>query len=70
MVRLIPVERRGKVTWVEDAPTECAQGHRELVPTWGPCPDCGEMLRLWVCRAGGCTAPDQVDDEHAHNSQK
>lgn len=64
MVRLIPVEIRGKVTWVEDAPAECAEGHRELVPTWGACPDCGGMGRQWVCRAEGCEAPTQLDDEH------
>lgn len=64
MVRLIPVEIRGKVTWVEDAPTHCAEGHTQLVPTWAPCPRCGAMGRQWECRADGCAAPAQFDDEH------
>ena len=70
MVRLIPVERRGQVVWVEDAPTHCAEGHAELVPTHGACPVCGEPVRSWPCRAEGCTAPAQIDDEHVHHSRK
>lgn len=70
MVRLIPVERRGKVVLVEDAPKQCGEGHEQLVPTWGACPVCGEMVRLWPCRAEGCAAPTQYDDEHVHHSQR
>lgn len=67
MVRLIPMEQGG---WREDAPAECAAGHRRLVPTWSGCPDCGEMCRQWQCRAEGCTAPVLVDDEHVHGSRR
>jgi hypothetical protein len=70
MVRLIPVERRGRVEWIEDAPKQCAQGHTELAPNWEPCPVCGEMVRSWPCRAEGCTAPLQIDDEHVHHGRR
>jgi hypothetical protein len=68
VVRLIPVERKGKTVWVEDAPTRCAEGHDQLVPTYGACPVCGQPVRKWQCRAEGCTAAELVDDEHVHNS--
>lgn len=70
MVRLIPVERKGKTVWIEDAPTHCAEGHDQLVPTNHGCPTCGDPVRQWVCRADGCTAPAQIDDEHVHYSRR
>jgi hypothetical protein len=70
MVRLIPVVRKGKTVWIEDAPVECAQGHRQLVPTYTGCPACGEPCRQWQCRAEGCTAPALIDDEHVHGSRR
>lgn len=70
MVRLIPVERGGKTVWVEDAPTHCAEGHQQLVPSYGKCPVCDEPARLWRCRAEGCTAQDQYDDEHVHHGRR
>lgn len=70
MVRLIPVERGGKTVWIEDAPSHCPDGHDQLVPSHGGCPVCSEPVRLWKCRAEGCTAPVQYDDEHEHNSRR
>lgn len=70
MVRLIPVVRKGKTVWIEDAPVACGEGHRELVPTHSGCPACGEPVRLWRCRAQGCAAPVLVDDEHVHDSRR
>lgn len=71
MVRLIPVTgRRGQIEWVEDAPSACLDGHEELVPTYGGCPVCGEPVRLWKCRAEGCTAEVLYDDEHVHHSRR
>jgi hypothetical protein len=70
MVRLIKVVRKGKTEWIEDAPMQCAEGHRELVPTYTGCPVCNEPCRQWQCRAEGCTAPVLVDDEHVHNSRR
>jgi hypothetical protein len=69
MVRLIPVESNGKTVWVEDAPTACPAGHEQLVPTWGPCPACRFMVRLWKCRADGCDEV-LVDDEHVHGRSR
>jgi hypothetical protein len=69
MVRLIPVEVNGKTVWVEDAPTVCPAGHEQLVPTWSVCPQCGDLVRLWKCRAGGC-AEVLIDDEHVHDARK
>lgn len=70
MVRLIRVVRRGQTVWVEAAPARCPDGHDQLVPTWHGCPECGEMVRQWPCRADGCTAPVQIDDEHVHGGQR
>lgn len=72
MVRLIRVtDKRGRIVWAEDAPTACPAGHEgAIVPSHGGCPECGEPVRLWRCRADGCTAPDQYDDEHEHHSRK
>lgn len=70
MVRLIPVERGGRIVYAEDAPTHCRDGHKKLVPTTGRCPECGEPVRLWPCRAEGCTAPVLYDDEHVHGSRR
>ncbi|GAB1642519.1 hypothetical protein [Krasilnikovia sp. MM14-A1259] len=70
MVRLIPVERGGKIVWAEDAPDTCPDGHKRLVPTTAGCPECGEPIRQWPCREPGCTAPVQYDDEHVHHSRK
>jgi hypothetical protein len=70
MVRLIPVERGGRIVWVEDAPTHCAEGHQLLVPTYGGCPVCSEPVRSWRCRADGCEAAPLIDDEHEHYSQR
>jgi hypothetical protein len=70
MVRLIPVMRGGKVVYVEDAPTHCAEGHERIVPSYGACPECGEPVRLWLCRTQGCEAPAQYDDEHVHHGRK
>lgn len=70
MVRLIPVERNGQVVYEEDRPLQCAEGHEQLVPTHGACPQCREPVRKWQCRAEGCRAPDQIDDEHVHHSRR
>lgn len=67
MVRLIPLEGGG---WIEDAPTHCAEGHQQLVPTYGGCPVCDEPVRSWRCRADGCEAPAQIDDEHLHYGRR
>lgn len=67
MVRLIPDGRGG---YFEDAPATCLAGHAELVPNWGACPVCGEMVRSWPCRASGCEAELLVDDEHEHWSRR
>jgi hypothetical protein len=71
VVRLIPVVRKGVTVWIEDAPTHCAEGHQQLVPTYGGCPVCDEPVRSWRCRAGGgCKAPALIDDEHEHYSRR
>lgn len=70
MVRLIPVERGGKTVWEEDAPKQCSEGHEQLVPAQGACATCGEPVRSWPCRAAGCTAPVQIDDEHVHHGRR
>ena len=69
MVRLIPVEQRGRVVWIEDRPQSCANGHKRLGPGMSPCPECGEPCRSWKCLEEGCEAPWQYDDEHVHNSR-
>jgi hypothetical protein len=70
MVRLIPIEERGKIVWIEDAPTVCPRGHEnQLTPSTGGCPVCGEPVRLWDCRAEGCRE-QLYDDEHVHDSRK
>lgn len=69
MVRLIPVERRGVIVWIEDAPTACPDGHEQLVPSYGGCPECSQPVRLWQCRAEGCEAV-LYDDEHEHGSRR
>jgi predicted RNA-binding Zn-ribbon protein involved in translation (DUF1610 family) len=69
MVRLIPKVIDGKRVWAEDAPEVCGRGHDQLVPTWDQCPACGEMVRLWNCRAteqGERCAEVLVDPEHVH----
>lgn len=70
MVRLIPVEKNGRITFVEDAPTACGNGHERLGPTWGQCPvlTCRQMCRLWKCLVDGCDEV-LVDDEHVHRDQ-
>lgn len=70
MVRLIPVEIRGRVVWMEDAPAACGAGHRTLRPGTGGCPQCGEPVRTWTCGETGCAAPVLYDDEHEHDSRK
>lgn len=74
MVRLIRKVIKGVPTWAEDAPTACPRGHEgALVPTWGRCPDCDEMVRLWKCRAvedGGPCGEVLVDDEHVHHGRR
>lgn len=70
MVRLIPVTLKGKTVWVEDAPKQCGEGHEQLVPTQDGCPTCGDPVRQWVCRAAGCAAPAQIDDEHEHYGRR
>lgn len=68
MVRLIPVEdKRGRIVWQEDAPDECPNGHRELNPSTGGCPECSEPVRLWTCQVCGAQL---YDDEHVHHSRK
>jgi hypothetical protein len=69
MVRLIPVERNGRIVWLEDAPTRCGAGHEDLVPTYSGCPACHEPVRLWKCRTPGC-GEVLVDDEHVHYSRR
>jgi predicted RNA-binding Zn-ribbon protein involved in translation (DUF1610 family) len=70
MVRLIPKVINGKRVYAEVAPEVCVHGHAELLPGWDQCPTCGEMVRLWRCRAvedgQRCT---EVDDEHVHGSR-
>lgn len=62
MVRLIRVERGGKVTWVEDAPTVCPAGHEGVqLPGTTACPRCRWSVRYWRCPT--CLV-EQYDDEH------
>lgn len=71
MVRLIPVERKGKTVYLEVAPTVCGAGHEgQLNPGRDGCPECGEPVRVWKCRAEGCEAPMLVDDEHVHGARR
>lgn len=71
MVRLIPIELHGKIVWMEDSPTVYPDGHEgQLVPGQGPCPVCGWPIRSWKCRADGCEAADQYDDEHVHHGAR
>jgi hypothetical protein len=69
MVRLVRKVVDGRATWAEDAPEVCGRGHAGLVPTWGACPACGVMVRLWNCTAvedGERCAEALVDPEHVH----
>lgn len=69
MVRLIRTIVGGRQVWAEVAPTACTHGHTQLRPGRGPCPTCGEMLRVWACAAveAGVRCGDVlVDDEHVH----
>ncbi len=66
MVRLIPVDVRGKIEWGPDAPDTCPCGYEGVLPpTWGGCPVCHVPVMRWRC-------PDcrelQVDDEHVHRA--
>jgi hypothetical protein len=73
MVRLIPKVINGKRVWAEDAPELCGDGHDQLIPGWGPCPACGQMLRRWTCRAveaGRRCDEVLVDPEHVHDSKR
>ena len=67
MVRLVRVrDRNGKLTWVEDGPTVCPNNHSDqLIPGWGACPECTQMLRIWKCQVDACDAV-LLDDEHQH----
>lgn len=67
MVRLIPVEKNGRIVWMEDAPAACAAGH-PVVPSYGGCPVCDDPVRLWRCHEPGCEA--LYDDEHVHHSRR
>lgn len=49
MVRLIPIEQRGKIVWVEDAPGHCPAGHEGMASKWGAVPD-GRLRRRGVGR--------------------
>jgi hypothetical protein len=49
MVELIPKVVDGKRVWAEVAPELCGNDHDQLIPGWGPCPTCGQMLRRWTC---------------------
>ncbi len=69
MVRLIPTVIGGKRVWAEDAPQACPRGHRQLRPGRGPCPTCGDMVRVWECSAVDADVRCRealVDDEHVH----
>lgn len=74
MVRLVLKVIKGVPTWAEDAPMVCPNRHEGgLAPGWGPCPDCGEMVRLWTCRAvegGGACGEVLVDDAHVHHGRR
>jgi len=71
MVRLIPIQQHGRTVWIEDAPTECARGHRgRISPGRDACPECDEPVRSWKCWADGCDAPRMYDDEHVHGSRR
>ena len=53
-------------TPVEDGPTVCPNNHsNQLIPGWGACPECTQMLRIWKCRVDACGAV-LMDDEHQH----
>jgi hypothetical protein len=54
MVKLVRVERDGRISWVEATPQECPAGHPGPVPTWGQCVECGYACRHWRCDVGGC----------------
>lgn len=69
MVRLIPVERGGRIVWIEEAPDRCPDGHEQLAPSTGGCPQCHEPVRKWTCRASGCEQV-LIDDEHVHGSRR
>ncbi len=64
MVRLIPVEVKGKVEWTPDAPDGCPCGFRGILLA-GPrgCPECAMRVWSWACPSCGEV---QVDDEHVH----
>lgn len=65
MVRLIPIEVRGRIVYAEDAPTHCPNGHEALRPGWRPCRVC-----LYACRHWQCDTCDELlrDYDHVHRA--
>lgn len=60
VVRLIPVERNGRIEWMADEPDVCRRGHADLRSSWQPC-TCGKACTHWVCQTCGDVSRD---DEH------
>jgi RecJ-like exonuclease len=60
--------RDGARVWREWAPQACPVGHTAgMLPSWGACPACGGMGRIWRCKDEGC---DEVtlDPDHQHGA--